>query len=531
MQSLRQEKLKAAASVNMLAADLVKELSRPPSMSDLFGLSLRRTLSPAVPFGGKKNAASQSVSTPLTPSVVSVRSSSSVDSLSNHRRAVSRSALLEAEEKKEGAKPRLNVVVLGHVDSGKSTTMGHLMMLLGKVSRKQIARYEKDSKSLGKASFHYAWVMDQHEEERERGVTVDVGVQHFETQHKKITMLDAPGHRDFIPNMISGTAQADTAILVVPAVMGEFEGGFSDEGQIKEHTILARSLGVQQIIIAINKLDTVDYSRERFTQIMNILLPFVRSAGFKEKNIFSVPISGLTGENLTELKDDRLKSWYQGATLIEAIDNLSPPKRANEKPLRYCIAEVFKSQSLGITVSGRVESGAVIKGDSLLLLPLGETVSVRGVELAGEVAVVGQTGENVDLGLRDVSDPSVVTVGSWLCDPDHPIPLTQHFKAQILTMNYTRPLLQGSSSLLYTQSAQEPVVLTRLLALLDKSTGVVLKENPLSLGRSVSAEVEIHSQHLICLELFREYRELGRFSLRRGVETVAVGIVTEIFKS
>lgn len=409
--------------------------------------------------------------------------------------------------------------------------MGHLLYLQGRVSKRLMHKYEKESKEQGKASFHFAWALDETEEERSRGVTIDVAVNYFESATKKVTLLDAPGHRDFIPNMISGTAQADAAVLVIPATRGEFEAGYMDDGQTKEHAVLARSLGVNQLIVAVNKLDTIGWDQNRYQEIQATLTPFLKSVGYKEKDISYVPVSGLTGENILERKEAGLTSWYHGPTLLDLIDVLQPPTRHLDRPLRLNITDVFKSMSLGATtVAGKIESGTILPKDRLLLLPLNEQVSVKGLEINGEAVSIARAGENVEIGLRDIQDPSVLTIGQWLCDPLHPIPLVSHFRAQIITMSYKIPLLSGSSLVYYSASTSEPVVLCKLLAITDRSTGAIIKTNPRVLPRNVSAEVEITCKKQLCLELFREYKELGRFTLRRGHETVAVGIITKLFR-
>ena len=281
--------------------------------------------------------------------------------------------------------------------------------------------------------------------------------------------------------------------------------------------------------MAVNKCDAVEWREERYRQILTALLPFLRATGFREKDIACVPVSGLTGENLTQRKEPRL-AWYTGPTLLELIDGLALPKRSVDKPFRCCVTEVFRSQALGVTVAGRIDRGAVMKGDSVLILPQGELALVKGVEMNGEGLAVGRVGENVDIGLKDLTDPTLLIPGSWLCDPAYPIPLTMHFKAQVLTTALSKPLLQGATCVMHTQSASEEVVLTRLIAVLDKATNAVLKARPRVLSRGQSAEVEVTTKRVVCLELYREYRELGRFSLRRGVETVAVGIVTEMYE-
>eukprot|EP00466_Bigelowiella_natans_P018041 jgi/Bigna1/40734/e_gw1.45.51.1 len=216
----------------------------------------------------------------------------------------------------------MNLVVIGHVDAGKSTLMGHLLVKLGRVDQRTMRKYKKESAQMGKGSFSFAWVLDGHQEERERGITVDVATTHFSTKNREVTLLDAPGHRDFIPNMISGAAQADAAILVVPAKIGEFETSFAKGGQTKEHATLIRSFGVKQIVVAINKMDLVGWSKARYDEVSKTVVGFLRSLGYKSKQITLVPVSGLSGENLTEAKSVDLTHWYKGKSLAEAIDNV-----------------------------------------------------------------------------------------------------------------------------------------------------------------------------------------------------------------
>jgi len=404
------------------------------------------------------------------------------------------------------------------------------VFLQGRVSQKILHKYEKESREAGKASFHFAWVMDETDEERARGITTDVATNFFETPTKKITLLDAPGHREFIPQMITGAAQADAAILVVPATKGEFEGGFGEDGQIREHAVLARSLGVAQLILAVNKLDTCGWSQDRYNDIVSQMIPYLKSVGYKEKDVWAIPVSGLTGENIMARKEGALEAWYKGPVLLDLIDQFSLPTRHSDRPLRMCVQDVFRTLSLGQAVAGKVEAGTILSRDRLLLLPLGETVSVRAIEARGEGVNIARAGDNVELGLRDVSDPAVLQVGQWLCDPLHPIPMVTHFRAQIITMNYRVPLLAGSQLHFFNQACSEPVVLRSLQALVDKTTGAVVKRMPRVLPRQSTAIVELTSRNKICLELFRNYKELGRFTLRRGTETVAVGICIKLYR-
>lgn len=266
------------------------------------------------------------------------------------------------------------------MDSGKSTLMGHFLYALGQVNERMMRKFERDSQKIGKGSFAYAWVLDETGEERDRGITMDIATNYFETERRQITLLDAPGHRDFIPNMISGTAQADAAILVAPAA--GFEAGFEAGGQTKEHAILARSLGVQQMIIAVNKLDLVDWSQVRFDEIKQKLSTYLLQIGFKKSNLVFVPVSGLTGENLVKKSQSaELKSWYKdGPTLMEQIDRFEPPMRLLDKPLRIRVTDFFKGgigSSGGVSVAGHIESGSVQIGEQVIVVPGNETGYVK----------------------------------------------------------------------------------------------------------------------------------------------------------
>uniref|UniRef100_A0A8C6UAL4 HBS1-like protein n=1 Tax=Neogobius melanostomus TaxID=47308 RepID=A0A8C6UAL4_9GOBI len=303
-------------------------------------------------------------------------------------------------EKRQGGKPLLNLVVIGHVDAGKSTLMGHLLYLLGNVNKRTMHKYEQESKKAGKASFAYAWVLDETGEERDRGVTMDVGMTKFETKSKVVTLMDAPGHKDFIPNMITGAAQADVAVLVVDASRGEFEAGFEAGGQTREHALLVRSLGVTQLAVAVNKMDQVNWQEERFQEIISKLGHFLKQAGFKESDVFYIPTSGLSGENLvTRSTVTALTSWFSGPSLVEQIDAFKPPQRSVDKPFRLCVSDVFKDQGSGFCVTGKIEAGYVQTGDRILAMPPNETCTVKGITLHNEALDWAAAGDHVSLTL------------------------------------------------------------------------------------------------------------------------------------
>ncbi|KAF9899999.1 HBS1-like protein [Linnemannia zychae] len=453
-------------------------------------------------------------------------------------------------QKRVAEKESLNLVVIGHVDAGKSTLMGHLLYLQGEVNEKTIRKHERDAQKIGKASFAFAWVLDETGEERARGITMDVGVTKFETEHRRFTLLDAPGHRDFIPNMISGTAQADVAILVVDATTGEFEAGFDANGQTKEHALLARSLGVQQLVVAVNKLDVVGWSEARFQEIVAKLEQFlVKDASFKKSSLIFVPCSGFTGENLVRRSqagkicngsavsdapvDPSVASvvetfaWYKGPTLIQTIDKLDAPTRAVEKPFRMSVTDVFKGTG-GISAAGRLEAGHVQVGEAIMVMPGSEMAVVKNMEVNDEPTRWAAAGDSVLLTLTGI-DILQVSTGSVLCARDAPIPVTTNFAAQIVVFDVKIPITVGFPIIMHHQSHNEPGVISKLVATIDKGTGEVVKKNPRHLGKNTTAMVEIRlNGRAIPLETFKDSKELGRVMLRKGGETVAAGIVTKI---
>uniref|UniRef100_A0A8I6GLW0 HBS1-like protein n=1 Tax=Rattus norvegicus TaxID=10116 RepID=A0A8I6GLW0_RAT len=406
-------------------------------------------------------------------------------------------------EKRQGGKQLLNLVVIGHVDAGKSTLMGHMLYLLGNVNKRTMHKYEQESKKAGKASFAYAWVLDETGEERERGVTMDVGMTKFETTTKVVTLMDAPGHKDFIPNMITGAAQADVAVLVVDASRGEFEAGFETGGQTREHGLLVRSLGVTQLAVAVNKMD-------------------------QESDVAFIPTSGLSGENLTSRSQSSdLTKWYKGLCLLEQIDSFKPPQRSIDKPFRLCVSDVFKDQGSGFCVTGKIEAGYVQTGDRLLAMPPNETCTAKGITLHDEPVDWAAAGDHVSLTLVGM-DIIKINVGCIFCGPKEPIKACTRFRARILIFNIEVPITKGFPVLLHYQTVSEPAVIKRLISVLNKSTGEVTKKKPKLLTKGQNALVELQTQRPVALELYKDFKELGRFMLRYGGSTVAAGVVTEV---
>uniref|UniRef100_A0A671S923 HBS1-like protein n=1 Tax=Sinocyclocheilus anshuiensis TaxID=1608454 RepID=A0A671S923_9TELE len=405
--------------------------------------------------------------------------------------------------------------------SGKKQTMGN-------VEVRTMHKYEQESKKAGKASFAYAWVLDETGEERDRGVTMDVGMTKFETDSKVITLMDAPGHKDFIPNMITGAAQADVAVLVVDASRGEFEAGFEAGGQTREHGLLVRSLGVTQLAVAVNKMDQVNWQQERFQEIVSKLGHFLKLAGFKDSDVFYIPTSGLSGENLTtRSKVADLTAWYTGPCLLEQIDAFKPPQRSVEKPFRLCVSDVFKDQGSGFCVTGKIEAGFIQTGDKVLAMPPNETCTVKGITLHDEALDWAAAGDHVSLTVTGM-DIIKINVGCIFCDPKEPIRACTRFRARILLFNIEVPITQGFPVLLHYQTVSEPATIRKLVSVLHKSSGEVLKKKPKCLSKGQNAVVEIQTQRPVALELYKDHKELGRFMLRYVGSTIAAGVVTEV---
>ncbi|KAK0490672.1 EF Tu GTP binding domain-containing protein [Armillaria novae-zelandiae] len=445
---------------------------------------------------------------------------------------------LEAQQ--TGDLKLVSLVVIGHVDAGKSTLMGRLLYETGRLDEKTRIANERGSTKAGKRSFSWAWSLDGTTEERERGITMDIALQSLKTQHRQVTILDAPGHKDFVPNMISGASQADCALLVVDASPGEFEAGFDRGGQTREHVILVRSLGVSQIIVAINKLDVIGWDQTRFREICKLMRPFLVQSGFHPSKMQFVPVGAVDGVNLAEKpkRVEEFSSWYGGPTLVDCLDKLEPPARDIASPLRLPISNVFKGQSAGIGVTGRLCSGVVQVGERLRVLPGDETAAVKSIEVEEQSASWAMAGTNATLFLTGI-DPIHLAVGSVLCPPSDVVPLATIFTARIIIFDVQLPVTAGASVELYHHSRDVPATIANLISTLDRTTGTVVKKKPRVLTKGVSAEVQIvlRSTSLsssapalpIPLEPFSVNKDMGRILLRRGGETIGAGIVLEIF--
>ncbi|KAG6772967.1 hypothetical protein POTOM_024397 [Populus tomentosa] len=435
-------------------------------------------------------------------------------------------------DKSENALTQLNLAIVGHVDSGKSTLSGRLLHLSGRITQKEMHKYEKEAKLQGKGSFAYAWALDESPEERERGITMTVAVAYFDSKKYHVVVLDSPGHKDFVPNMISGATQADAAILVIDASIGGFEAGMDSKGQTREHARLIRSFGVDQIIVAVNKMDSVEYSKDRFDLIGTQLGTFLRSCGFKDSLVSWIPLSAVENQNLVAAPSDvRLSSWYHGSYLLDAIDSLQPLKRDFSKPLLMPICDVVKSSSQGqVSACGKLEAGALRSGLKVLVMPSGDVGTVRTLERDSQICAVARAGDNVTVSLQGI-DGSNVMAGGVLCHPDFPVAVAKHFELKVLVLDFlTIPIVIGSQLEFHIHHAKEAARVVKIISVLDPKTGKVSKKAPRCLTSKQSAIIEVALDGPVCAEEFTNSRALGRAFLRTLGKTVAVGIVTRIIE-
>jgi elongation factor 1-alpha len=425
-------------------------------------------------------------------------------------------------------KTHVNLVVIGHVDSGKSTSTGHLIYKCGGIDERTIEKFEKEAAQIGKSSFKYAWVLDKLKAERERGITIDIALWKFESQKYNFTIIDAPGHRDFIKNMITGTSQADVAILVVAAGSGEFEAGFGKEGQTREHALLAYTMGIKQVIVAINKMDAINFSEERFEEIKKEVVLYLRKIGFQEKNINVVGYSGFEGDNLIT-RSDRMP-WYKGDTLLEALDKVDPPVRPVEKPLRLPLQDVYKITGVGTVPVGRVETGVLKPGMLVTFAPAGITTECKTVEMHHTQMEEAIPGDNVGFNVKSVGVKDVrrgYVVGDAKSDPPKE---TVTFKAQVIVLNHPNKIQAGYCPVLDCHTSHIACKFEKLLSKIDRRTGKEMQAEPTEIKNQEAAIVLLVPQKGMVVETFAEYPPLGRFAVRDMKQTVAVGVIKEVEK-
>jgi len=389
-------------------------------------------------------------------------------------------------------------------------------------------KFEKEAKLIGKESFKYAWVLDKLKAERERGITIDIALWKFESQKFHFTIIDAPGHRDFIKNMITGTSQADVAILVVAAGTGEFEAGIGKDGQTREHALLAYTMGIKQVIVAVNKMDSANYSEERFTDIKKEVIDYLKKTGFQEKNINCVAYSGFQGDNLIERSDKM--PWYKGDTLLEALDKVEPPVRPLEKPLRLPLQDVYKITGVGTVPVGRVETGIIKPGMLVTFSPAGITTECKTVEMHHQQLEEAIPGDNVGFNVKNVSVKDVRrgnVVGDAKNDPPKE---ANSFNAQVIVLNHPNKIQAGYCPVLDCHTSHIACKFEKLLSKIDRRTGKEMEAEPKEIKNQEAAIVMLTPQKQMVVETFAEYPPLGRFAVRDMKQTVAVGVIKAVDK-
>ena len=429
----------------------------------------------------------------------------------------------------KAAKPHLNLVIMGHVDHGKSTTTGHLLYLAGAVDERTIKTFEEEAKKAGKESFKFAWVLDNLKEERERGVTIDLRFLKFETKKFYFTVIDAPGHRDFVKNMITGASQADGAILFCSARRGEFEAGIGPGGQTREHAFLAFTLGVRQVIVAVNKMDdvSVNWSEERYNEIKNEVSRMLKMVGFKLEKIPFVPTSGWTGDNL--VKPSEHMPWYKGPALIEALDTFEVPPKPTGKPLRVPIQDVYSITGVGTVPVGRVETGVIKENDVVVFMPPNKQGEVKSLEMHHERIAKAEPGDNIGFNIRGVAKTDIHR-GDVAGHVTNPPTVAKEFIGQIIVIYHPTAVAAGYTPVLHYHTGQVACRFTELIRKLDPRSGQVTEEKPTFLKTGDAAVVRMEPLHPIAVETFSEFEELGRFAVRDMGTTVAAGIIKEITK-
>ncbi|KAH9853652.1 eukaryotic polypeptide chain release factor 3, partial [Lenzites betulinus] len=518
-----------------------KPSSRPPSPPPTISLNIGGPKpAPPPPAPAVQKTSAPAATKPTAPATSSVKAPSAPAKSFTLERAKTDTTAVALDVKAAAdeetlkdlfghTKQHLNIVFIGHVDAGKSTMGGNILYLSGMVDKRTMEKYEREAKEAGRDSWYLSWALDSTPQERAKGKTVEVGRAYFETDTRRYTILDAPGHKTFVPSMISGAAQADVAILVISARKGEFETGFEKGGQTREHIMLVKTAGVQKVIVVINKMDepTVGWSKARYDEIKDKLTPFIKAAGFNIKtDVTFIPVSAYTGANLKDRVAKGVADWWDGPALLELLDRMPMVERKINGPLMMPVSEKYKD--MGTIVVGKIESGHMHKGDTLLLMPNKNLVEVSAVynEMEDEVEY-GMCGDNVRIRLRGVDDEEI-SPGFVLTSPSHPIHAVRQFEAQLAILDHKSIICAGYSAVMHCHTLSEEVTLASLLHYFDKATGRKSKKPPQFAKRGQKIVALIETTEPVCVERFVDYPQLGRFTLRDEGKTIAIGKITKL---
>jgi elongation factor 1-alpha len=424
-------------------------------------------------------------------------------------------------------KPHINLIIIGHVDHGKSTSVGHLFYDAGAIPEKQLRDFEAEAKAIGKESFKYAWVLDRLKEERERGVTIDLAFYELETRKNVFTIIDSPGHRDFVKNMVTGASQADGAILMISAKRGEYEAGTNPGGQTREHAFLAKTLGVNQVVVAVNKMDdaSVNWNQQRYEEVKDGVSRLLKMVGYDVSKIKFVPTSGWTGDNLVKKSENM--PWYNGPTLLEALDTFELPPKPTEKPLRIPVQEIYTIRGVGTTPVGKVETGELKPGDDIIFMPSGERGKVNSIETHYTKIDKAGPGDNIGFNVKGVLKEKLKR-GEVAGHLNNPCRVAKAFNGRIFIINHPTAVGEGYTPVLHLHTAQVAVKFDKLLSKLDPRTGQTVEENPAYLRTGEAAIVRFVPLMPVAMETFKDFPQLGRFALRDMGTTIGAGVVIEI---
>jgi len=421
-------------------------------------------------------------------------------------------------------KPHLNAIFVGHVDHGKSTTVGRLMFDSGTVDEQTMRKLKEKAQELGKAGFEFAFVMDGLKEEQERGLTIDLAYKKYLTNKYEVTIIDAPGHRDFVKNMITGSSQADVAFLVVAATEGVME-------QTKEHLWLLKTLGVTQIAVVVNKMDAVKYDEAKFKTIKEGVTKLIQTAGYKAEDVPFIPASALEGDNV--FKKSTNMSWYNGPTIHEQLDVFKEPEKPVDLPLRLPIQDVYNISGIGVVPVGRVETGKMKIGDKIIVIPAregkGVTGEVKSIEMHHEQVQEAIPGDNIGFNVRGIGKKDIAR-GDVLGNVDSPPTVASEFTARIMVLNHPTVLTAGYTPVFHIHTAQVACQFKELKQQLDPATGAVLKEKPDTLKNGDAAVVQLIPTKPVVIEKFSEIPQMSKFAIRDAGSTVAAGMCIELVK-
>ena len=417
-------------------------------------------------------------------------------------------------------KPHLNLIFIGHIDHGKSTTVGRLLYETKAISEQDMKKMKEEAAKYNKPTFEFAFVMDQLKEERERGITIDIAHKEFQTPKYYFTIIDAPGHRDFVKNMITGASQADAAVLVLSCADGV-------QAQTKEHAYLAKVLGINQLIVGINKMDAVNYDRVKFEDAKASITNLLKTVGYDTSKILVVPYSALAGDNVAA-KSEKMP-WYNGPTLLEALDTFQVPAKPTDKPLRLPIQDVYSISGFGTVPVGRVETGVMKPGDMIIIMPPGIKTEVKSIEMHHQQLQKAEPGDNIGFNIKGV-DKKDIKRGDVVGPASNPPTVVQEFTAQIVVINHPTAIAPGYTPVFHIHTAQIAATITEILEKKDPKTGQTLEKNPQFIKNGDIAIVKIRPTKPVVIEKYSEIPQLGRFAIRDMGQTVAAGVVLDVVK-